>query len=105
MVTRYEIENQIEKTKDHLHSTIDKIADVIHEETNVKKKIEENPYKAAFLCAGIGLLIGASSSSLGKGLLKIALQAGTAIIGAYVSKQGVDYLTNKMRTEDYTQPN
>lgn len=97
MATRAEIRSNIENTREHISYTVDEISDIIHKKVNLKEKIRENPYGGLLIAATAGFVLATFPTQIGKVIFRIAIKSATAAAGAYVSKQGIDYLVKKIR--------
>lgn len=96
MATKEEIKVQIESTREHITNTIDQLSDTIHKKMDMREKIRENPYSALAIAVGAGFVLSAFSTSIGKTLFRTITRSALLTFGAYVSKQGAEYISKKI---------
>jgi|GEM_PF-2725162 len=99
MVSRAEIRNDIELTREHISFTIDEISHIIHKKLDVQEKIKENPLSAMALAVALGFTLASFASPLGKVIFRMGMRSATAALGAYVTKKGIKIIANKVKTE------
>lgn len=101
MATRAEIEHNIENTRENILYTVNEISDVIHKRMDIKEKIRDNPYAALAVATIAGFAFATFSSPIGRGLYRLAAKSAIAAAGAYASKQGMNFIMNKISGKSY----
>jgi len=96
MATKEEIKSHIENTREHISNTIDQLSDTIHKKMDLREKIRENPYGALAIAVGAGFVLSTFSTSIGKTLFRTITRSVMLTLGAYASKQVVEYASGKI---------
>ena len=96
MDTRSEIRNNIESTREHITQTVDLISNTIHQKVDWHEKVKQNPAQSLLIAVGVGFTLATFSTPLGRFLIKIGMKSVTAAASAYITKQGLNYLSGKI---------
>lgn len=97
MVSRDEIKSNIETTRENISMTVEELSSTVHHKLDLNQKVKEHPQEALIAAAAGGFLLASFSSPLGRWLIKFALKTAVGAAGAYLSKQGINYLTSKAK--------
>ena len=98
MATRSEMTNSIEGTRTHISNLIDEISGTVHKRMDWHERVRENPTGAVLAALGVGFVLATISTPIGRVLLRFGARSAFAALGAYASKQGVNYITNKIKS-------
>lgn len=96
MDTSSQIREHIEYIKKNISSNLDEMSDIIHQKVDIQSKIREKPYESLAVAIGAGFLVATISKPAGKFLMKFVISAVTGAAGAYVTRKGIDFVSNKI---------
>lgn len=97
MATSAEIKRNISHTRQQVSETVDDLSNIIHKKIDIQEKVKENPYGALITALATGFILATFTKTFGKSLMKFAFKSGYAAAGAYVSRQGIKYITAKLK--------
>ena len=97
MVSRAKIKNNIDTTRDNISMTVEELSSTVHYKFDLNQKIKAHPQKALIAAAAGGFLLASFSSPLGRWMMRFAFKTAIGAAGAYLSKQGIGYLTSKVK--------
>ena len=96
MSTISEIEKKIEQTRNDINKSIDEMNAMIHEKLNITKKVGKASGTMIFGAALLGFAIASLSTKTGIKFLGSTIKPATAIGTAYLSKQAMKIVKEKV---------
>jgi hypothetical protein len=98
MVAQSQIEQHIENTRAHISNIVDELSNTVQRRIDWKEKVRENPTNALLLAAGAGFVFASISTPLGKSFLRIGTKSAIAALGAYMSRQGMNFVMDRIKS-------
>jgi hypothetical protein len=98
MATQSEIKRNIQDTRSHISQVVDDLSTTIHHKVDWRQKIKEHPTEAVLGAVAVGFLLASVSSVFTRPLMRFGLKSAFAALGAYASRQGIEYIKHKVQS-------